>query len=391
LTNIDFNTKFFSITKSLQNIKNKFMNKKRIACFLPSLYGGGAEKAAIKLFNSMSKFDLSLDLVLADATGPYLNQVSEEVNIVNLGAGRVVKSILPLARYLQKYKPYALISHMEYANVAASIAKEISGIQTKVLLVEQNNLSTSLNSSKSILHSIILILAKLLYPRANAVIGVSDGVAEDIRSLLSLPKEKVHTIYNPIVDQEILKKAESIVNHPWFEEGKPPVFLAVGRLSEQKDFSTLIKAFGLLKKQRQARLIILGEGEYRKDLEKMINDNGLSQDIALPGFTDNPYAYMHQATAFVLSSRWEGLPTVIIEAMACGCPIISTNCPSGPDEILAGGKYGKLVPVRDEVALSQAMLNIIDTLPNKEILIKRAQDFSVENSVSKYLALMANK
>ncbi|MBF2064065.1 MAG: glycosyltransferase [Calothrix sp. C42_A2020_038] len=364
------------------------MKTKKIACFLPSLFGGGAEKAAIKLFKGMLGKDLTLDLVLADATGPYLNQVPKEVRIVDLGAGRVLKAILPLARYLKNNKPDALISHMEYANVAATLAKEISGTNTKLVLVEQNNLSASLKNSTLLLNSVFSLLVHTLYPRAGAIVGVSKGVAEDLETVLAFPKGKVHVIHNPIVDDDILEKAQMPVEHPWFRQGEPPVFVAVGRLSEQKDFQNLIKAFGLLRKQRQAKLIILGEGDLRGELEASVNALGLAEDVCLPGFVDNPYAYMYNAKAFVLSSRWEGLPTVIIEAMACGCPVVSTNCPSGPNEILDEGKYGILVPVGDEVALSHGMQNILNNPISKEILLQRAKYFSVEHSVSKYLSLL---
>ncbi|BDA68174.1 glycosyl transferase, group 1 family protein [Rivularia sp. IAM M-261] len=364
------------------------MKTKKIACFLPSLFGGGAEKAAIKLFKGMSGGDFTLDLVLADATGPYLNQVPKEVRVVDLGAGRVLKAILPLARYLKHHKPDALISHLEYANVAAALAKEISGTNTKLVLVEQNNLSASIKNSKSLLNRVFSLLVHTLYPRAGAIVGVSKGVAEDLESILAFPKGKVHVIHNPIVDDEILKKAQVHVEHPWFKQGEAPVFVAVGRLSEQKDFQNLIQAFSLLRKQKQAKLIILGEGELRAELELSINALGIAEDISLPGFVDNPYAYMYNAKAFVLSSRWEGLPTVIIEAMACGCSVVSTNCPSGPNEILDEGKYGYLVPVQDSVALSEAMVAVLDNTVSRETLLKRAQDFSVERSVSEYLSLL---
>ncbi|NJS16372.1 MAG: glycosyltransferase [Nostocaceae cyanobacterium CSU_2_110] len=176
----------------------------------------------------------------------------------------------------------------------------------------------------------------------------------------------------------------------WFEKNSPPVFLAVGRLTEQKDFSTLIKAFSLVRKEKLARLIILGEGEARGQLEATIKNLGISEDVLLPGFTDNPYAYMYNANAFVLSSRWEGLPTVLIEAMACGCPVVATDCPSGPQEILAAGKYGELVCCGDVLALSKAMLNVLDNPINSEILTQRTQDFSFDKAVSRYLELITN-
>lgn len=358
---------------------------KRIACFISSLHGGGAEKAAINMLKGMLGKNLSLDLVVANAEGPYLNQVPEQVRLVDLSVGRVLKSVIPLSRYLQQNKPCVLVSHASEANVAALIAKELAGTKTKLVLVEQNTLSAS--KSKLIRAKFIPLFMKWLYPRADAIVGVSKGVAQDLEIQLGLQPGKVNVIYNPIVDDDLIAKAKTPLEHPWFKLGNPPVFLAVGRLAEQKDFSTLIKAFALLVKQREARLLILGEGESRNELETMINKLGIGQYVSLPGFVENPFAYMYKANAFVLSSRWEGLANVLPEAMACGCPVIATDCPNGPKEVLEAGKYGSLVPIGDVVALSKAMLQVLDAPVNRDVLVQRAMCFSIERAVSEYLAL----
>ncbi|MEB3217939.1 MAG: glycosyltransferase [Nostocales cyanobacterium 94392] len=362
------------------------MNKQPIAFFLPNLYGGGAERIVINLLEGISAPDISLDLVLADAKGPLLKQVPNHVRLVNFACGRVLKAIPALSRYLKENKPLALVSHLAHANVAAVLAKELAGTNTKLILVEHNTLTFA--EATLWRGRFVPMFMKWLYPRADMVIGVSEGVTTDIKSQLGLVQEKVNTIYNPVVDDKLILKAKAALNHPWFEKDSPPVFLAVGRLTEQKDFSTLIKAFSLLRKQRLARLIILGEGEAREELEQIIERLGISEDVLLPGFTDNPYAYMYNASAFVLSSRWEGLPTVLIEAMACGCPVVATDCPSGPQEILAAGKYGELVACGDVVALSKAMSNVLDNPINSEILRQRTQDFSFNKAVSRYLELI---
>ena len=199
---------------------------------------------------------------------------------------------------------------------------------------------------------------------------------------------KVRVVYNPVVDRELIAKAKSSLDNPWFEPGNPPVFLAVGRLTEQKDFLTLIKAFAMLRKQRLARLIILGEGECRSELEAMIKTLEISEDVCLPGFVQNPYAYMSHASAFVLSSRHEGLPTVLIEAMACGCPVVSTDCPSGPKEILESGKYGSLVAIGNSVALADAMIQTLEVPVSRDVLVERGMYFSNERAVSEYLKLL---
>jgi glycosyltransferase involved in cell wall biosynthesis len=363
------------------------MSTKRIAFFLPNLHGGGAERVVVNLLKGMLSQDVALDLVLAKAEGPYLTQVPDRVRMIDLNGGRVINAIAPLSKYLRQNQPMALVSHLSHANVVAVLAQKWAGTGTKLVLVEHNTMSFAKSQLRRA--KLITPLRKWLYPSADAIVGVSQGVARDFELQLGLPPGKVITIYNPVIDEELLAKAKSPANHPWFEDKDVPVFLAVGRLTQQKDFSALIQAFHLVRKQRQARLIILGEGECRSELEAMINKLGINEDVSLPGFTDNPYAYMSRASAFVLSSRWEGLPTVLIEAMACGCPVISTDCPTGPDEILEGGKYGRLVPVGDIVAMSEAMLQVLETPTDRDGFVSRAMFFSLDNSVSGYLAALS--
>ncbi|MBE9168002.1 glycosyltransferase [Pleurocapsales cyanobacterium LEGE 06147] len=366
------------------------MHTKHIAFFIPALYGGGAERMVVNLLQGMSARDISLDLVLASAEGPYLDEVPKQVRVVNLAAGRTLKAILPLSRYLRKERPDALISQLNHANVAAVIARELARTKTPLVLVEQNTFSAS--RSPLMRAKLIPPLMKWFYPRADAIVGVSNGVARDLEVELDLGEGTVSTIYNSIVYDKLKAKAAASLNHPWFQAGSPPIFLAVGRLTEQKDFLTLIKAFALLRKQRLARLIILGEGKSRTELEATIDALGIAEDISLPGFVKNPYAYMSRASAFVLSSREEGLPMVLIEAMACGCPVVATDCAgSGPREILEAEQYGyldSLVPVGDEVALSAAMLQVLESPVNRDRLVQRAMDFSIDRAVSEYLALL---
>lgn len=362
------------------------MYTSRIAFFLPSLLGGGAERVTVQLLKGMSARNISLDLVLATAEGPYLDQVPEQVRVVNLASGRVVKAIIPLSNYLRHEKPVALLSHLSHANVVAVVARELSHARTQLVLVEHNTLSVA--RGKFLRSKLVPPLMKWLYPRADAIVGVSQGVASDLETQLGFAKGKVNVIYNPVVDDVLVSKAKVPIDHPWFQEGAIPVFLGVGRLSAQKDFLTLVKAFALLRKQKLIRLLILGEGEYRSELEAAIAQLGISDDVALPGFVENPYAYMSRASAFVLSSRWEGLPTVLIEAMACGCPVIATDCPSGPYEILEAGVYGPLVPIGDEIALSKAMSQILESPINRGLLAQRAMHFSVNKIVPEYLELL---
>ncbi|PZV19589.1 MAG: glycosyl transferase [Pseudanabaena sp.] len=360
---------------------------KPIAFFLPALYGGGAERVAINLLKGMVSKGVCLDLVLAEAEGPYLEQVPKSVRIVNLASKRVLKAILPLADYLKETRPLALLSHLNHANVAALIARNLAQTQTRLVVVEHNTISNDQPSVKR--GQFMETFMRWLYPSADAIVGVSKGVSLDLQQKLNLPVGKVTTIYNPVVDLELITKSQLSPDHNWFQKNAPPVFVAVGRLTPQKDFHTLLQAFALLKNQVMARLLILGEGSLRMELEREIKDLGITEYVDMPGFTANPYAYMSRAAAFVLSSRWEGLPTVLIEAMACGCPVISTNCQYGPKEILDDGKNGLLVPVADVKALSQAMLSVLkDPLINRQQLINKSMEYSFEKATSEYLNIL---
>lgn len=374
---------------SVSGEENKMSDKKRITFFMDALHGGGAEKAVVNLLKGLAKLDeFDLDLVLATKEGPYLDIVPQKVRIIDLKAGRAVMATLPLVNYLKHNRPWALIGNMGHVNVVATIAKELARIQTQLILVEQNTISA--NKSKFPRAKLVHLLMKWLYPRADAVAGVSAGVARDLEQQLGLVKKTVKVLNNPVVNKELISRSQANLDHPWFAPDAPPVFLAVGRLNPQKDFPNLLNAFAQLRAQKDARLIILGEGSERQELEIIINRLNLKDDVQLPGFVKNPYAYMKQASCFVLSSRNEGLPTVLIEAMACGCPVVATNCPSGPNEILDGGTYGSLVPIENSPALAEAMLKNLKSPPAKELLIQRASEYSTEKVVAVYLSLLDN-
>jgi glycosyltransferase involved in cell wall biosynthesis len=226
--------------------------------------------------------------------------------------------------------------------------------------------------------------ARFFYRWADAVVAVSQGVADELVHYVRIPAEKVRVIYNPIVTPELFRKAEEPLEHPWFREGEPPVILGVGRLTKQKDFPTLIRAFALVRQQRPARLMILGEGEERPQLEALVKELGIAEDVSLPGFVQNPYPYMKKAAVFVLSSRWEGLPTVLIEAAALDVPVISTNCPSGPAEILA--MYSdQLVDVGDKDGMARAILK---TLQSRRVERVNVEPYTLNHALSYYLKLL---
>ena len=329
-------------------------SKKRLAIFLPGLYDGGAERTLLNLAKGIAAKGFPVDLVLARAEGPYMAEIPDLVRVIDLKAARVLMCLPALIRYLRSEQPAALLATL-YANIVAVWARRITDIPGRVVLNEQNTLTSVSNGENDLRWKLYPALAKWFYPWADAVTAVSKGVADDLTQAARLSPNQVQVIYNPIVTPDLLKKSAAPLEHPWFRSGEPPVILGVGRLTAQKGFEILIEAFAQVRKSQQARLLILGEGEERPMLEALIKQLGLDQDVDLPGFVLNPYPYMAHASLFVLSSRWEGLPTVLVEAMSLRTPVIATDCPSGPQEILRGGQYGQLVPVDNPEALALAI------------------------------------
>ena len=361
-----------------------------ISIFLPSLNGGGAERVVVTLANGIAKRGFRVDLVLANANGTYLQDVSPAVRIVDLKAGRVIKALLPLASYLKREKPRAMLSAMNHANVVAIAAKTLAGVSIHLVVSEHNTISVEHTRAKGWFARTTFMLVRRLYARANGICTVSAAASQDLAQFIGISPSQIQTIYNPFDLGKIQRLSMQPVEHPWLQADQPPVLLGIGRLTPQKDFNLLIHAFAKLRQQRTVRLLILGEGPHRQELEALSQTLGLGpDDVALPGFVDNPYAYMKRCAAFVLSSQWEGLPTVLIEAMACGSAVVSTNCPSGPAEILEDGLWGRLVPVGDATALSRAIADTLDMPSDKCPNVRvRAADFEQERAVDAYLQLL---
>jgi glycosyltransferase involved in cell wall biosynthesis len=280
------------------------------------------------------------------------------------------------------------------ANVGTAIAKTLSGVSTKLILREAIHYSTekaNVSFKKQPTFWIALRLVPIVYPWADTIIAVNPKVAQDIAQVTNISSNKIYSINNPTITQNIFEKAKEPINETWFQEidtNQHKIILGVGRLTTQKDFPTLVQAFALIRKQYQAKLIILGEGENRNELETLISRLNLIADVILPGFTPNPYAYMAKASVFVLSSAWEGSPNTLVEAMACGTPVVSTDCLSGPREILNNGKYGQLVNVGDYEALADAIIQTLISDNDLDALKTRAKDFSVENIAQQYLKVL---
>jgi glycosyltransferase involved in cell wall biosynthesis len=237
-----------------------------------------------------------------------------------------------------------------------------------------------------------------VYVEADAIVAVSNGVADDLATYIDIPRELITTVYNPMVHPDLQVKAREPLEHPWFAPGAPPVVLSVGRPGRQKDFPTLLRAFARIRAQRPARLMILGEVsnsgksmERRAKLMTLAAELGVADDIVLHGFVQNPFAYMVRASVLVLSSLYEGFANVLVEALACGCPVVSTDCPSGPAEILDNGRFGLLVPVGDDAAMAKAICTALDSPPDREQLRARAAMFSFDQAIDKYEEVLLGK
>jgi glycosyltransferase involved in cell wall biosynthesis len=360
----------------------------KIAFFLPALDGGGAERVFVTLANSLVKHGYLVDFVLASAQGAYLASLDPQIKVVNLGQKHVISSFLGLGRYLHNHHPAVIFSGLSNANAAVLGARALFTRSGKVIITQHVNWSQVLANNPTRKERIVYQISKYLYPLAARIVAVSNGIANEIKQMKYIDPGKIICIYNPVVTPEMLKLAQQLPDHPWLIQKNERVVIGVGRLVEQKDFETLIRAFHKAQSFVACKLIILGEGPERQKLENLVRELDLTGKIDLPGFSANPYACMARADLFVLSSRFEGLPTVLIEAMACGTPVIATNCISGPEEILEGGKYGTLVPVRDIEALGQAIVTALQNPQPRDLLKKRAQLYSVENATLAYTDLI---
>ncbi len=261
-------------------------------------------------------------------------------------------------------------------------------LDTTLVIRAPSVLAPSLYALGPIKRHIMSMFIRYSYRRADQMIAVSQGVADELKQILDIPKKKISVLFSPIISEAMLIKASEHLNHPWFREGDPPVILSVGRLTAAKNQETLIRAFARVRQKVKARLLILGEGEKRTELETLASQLNLTKDFSLPGFQKNPFPFMAKARLFVLSSAWEGSPGVLIQALACGCPVLSTDCSSGPREILQDGRLGRLVPVGDHEAMATAIILSLREERRPACTPDVLRSFSVENSSREYLRVL---
>ena len=393
-------------------------SRRHIGLFVRSFGGGGgAERVMLNLATDLADRGHRVDLVMGRKEGHFLEEIPDTVTVIDLKV-RSARQLLPtvlkmprvaaalaahlsgsrlpwilggvpgLAAYLSHQRPAALLSALSYPNITAVLARRLSIASTRTVISVHNHLSVATAGADRAADKTFPHLAHRLYPEADHIVAVSDGVAEDLAQTLGLPRTRISTIYNPVFRPDMPTLAQAPLEHAWFAPDAPPVILGIGKLKPQKDFGCLIRAFARVRAVRPARLLILGEGSQREALLSLAGQLGVADDIGLPGFVANPFAYLGRAAVFALSSAWEGLSNVIIEALACGCPVVSTDCPSGPAELLGRGAYGSLVPVGDDTALAQALLASLDNPPHRERLLARARQFSVARAAEQYLSVL---
>lgn len=363
------------------------MKTDRMAVLVPDLRGGGAERVAVNVANGLSARGYQVDLVLLCPCGELLDALSPQVRVVSLDASRVRQALWPLLRYLRSAQPAALLANMWPLTVMAVLARRLAGVQTRVVVVEHTTWSRSELLERPTVGWQVRTSMHHVFPWADGIVAVSHGAADDLAQFAQLDRRSIRVLYNPVVGPLPGRSAVECAPADWWQ-GKHKRLLAVGTLKPIKGFDTLLDAFARLRAHVDARLLILGAGGERAALEAQVQRLGLQGQVFLPGFVKDPGPYYQRADLHVLSSTGEGLPTVLIEALAAGTPVVSTDCPSGPREILVDGRYGRLVPVGDAAALAEAMAQSLANGHDHEALKARAQEFSIDRAVDQYEDLL---
>lgn len=361
--------------------------KLSLAIYFPYMASGGAERQTLNLIPLFVEYGIEVTLVLDRAEGALLKDIPTNVRVFVLGAGRTILALPKLIRYLRLERPAVLISNIDHNNIVALLARRLSRARTKIVICQHTNFTNHVQSMVRSQDRIFPWLARVFYRQADAIVAVSNGVAADLSAALSMDPQTLDVIQNPVVTDDLDRRAAEGLKHPWFSKGAPPVFVAAGRLIPQKQFAMLLHAFRQLLGRADARLIILGEGPLLADLGQRARDLGIAEKVDFVGFVSNPMPYFKRAAALVMTSSYEGFGNVLVEAMACGTPVISTNCPSGPREILENGRFGALVPVGDENALASAMLASLEQPTDPQRLREATRRFHARTISLLYLRL----
>lgn len=360
-------------------------NDIHVAFVIGSMRAGGAERATLNLINGLSQRGLSIDLVLLSSKGEFVNEISKSIHIVSLNKSRTIYSVKAFQIYLKENNPDIIVAIQNHIQLLVLLSIKLSHWKGKIILNEQSTFSRNVTGIKG---GVQKLLSKYLFQSAHVITSVSKGVKDDfIKSFPSL-HIKNSVIPNAIITDQFDEYKNHPVKHHFFEAGGK-VVIAAGRLVKSKNFAVLLKAFAMAKKEKDIKLIILGDGPELFSLQQLAIELNISDDVSFQSYVQYPSQYFSKASVFVLSSDYEGLPSVIIEALACGCKIVSTNCENGPAEILMNGTFGWLVPVGDVNALSSSILVALKTEIDSNQLIERSKDFHQKKVVEQYESLFS--
>lgn len=359
-----------------------------ISIVIPNLRAGGAEKVSVNLANYWSNSGYDVEFVLMNSDGEFLTKLLSSVSVISLKSARISCSFIPLLRYFKRCHPCVTLVHMWPLTSVTVLAWLLAGKPGKLYICEHTLLSLHARLDLKLSLTIVRLITSFTYPLANGIVAVSSGVANDLSTLTGIKEKSIQVIHNPVVTPCTARRRSKINSFSrsrlWNGEFRT-CLVSVGSLKKTKNFSLLIEAFSKVSNQLDAGLVILGEGEERLDLELLVEQLNLQDRVYLPGYHNEPELWLSNADLFVLSSDLEGLPTVLIEALAFGLPIVSTNCQYGPKEILGSGRYGILVPVKNSSALANGILDSLSRAWNISELQCRASHFSIKSQSDKYL------
>jgi glycosyltransferase involved in cell wall biosynthesis len=359
-----------------------------IAIFASFSGQGGVERMIVNLCQGLVEMGCCLDLVLVKSRSAHLEHLPQNVRVFQLKAKHTLSSFLELAGYLRRERPDAMLAAKDRAGKVAVFARKLAGVDMRLVFRIGTTVSAALVGGNLLRRLAWFLPMRLIYPRADAIVAVSQGVAADLGKITGLDNGRIIVIENPVVTPRLATMASETLDDPWFAHQSVPLVFGMGRLTRQKDFPSLLRAFAKVRAERPCKLVILGEGGDRGKLERLARELGIDEDFYLPGFAPNPYKYLRRADLFVLSSAWEGSPNVLTEALALGIPVVATDCPSGPREVLDGGKFGPLVRVGDVDGLAEAMRQVLDHPPEAEFLKKTVENYTVEKSSRRYLSIL---
>ena len=360
----------------------------RIACFFSTSGHSGVDRAAEHLIPALARRGYRVDLLKVREHGPTLDEIPDGVTLIDLGSRHTLACLPAVIRYLRRNRPVAMLSDKDKVNRVALFARAMARVPTRLILRSGTTISIDLATRGVLERWIQRHSMGWLYPFAEQVIVASAGVADDMADYTGLARARIRVVPPPVIPASLFESELPRPEHPWFGQPGTPLILSAGELCSRKDFATLLRAFARVRAERSCRLMILGKGAARERLLRLAEELGIAADVALPGYVSNAYAYMAHANLFAFTSRWEGLGFVLIEALAVGTPVVSTDCPSGPREILDAGRFGRLVPVGDDAALARAMMATLEQPLAKPILQQAAKPYEIEASTSAYLTAM---